>query len=158
LLAVRGAGIVAVAMPIREFVQTVPIALLLAASVAAAQSDPKLPAADALAAAAAGKVRLIDIRTPREWRETGVAPGAARIDFYRGKDAFVMAVLGLVGGDRDAPIALICRTGNRTSRAQKLLRANGFTRVYDVSEGMAGSAAGAGWLARGLPVEPCAKC
>lgn len=28
----------------------------------------------------------------------------------------------------------------------------GYTRVYDVPEGMSGSRAGPGWLARGLPV------
>ncbi len=142
----------------RACVVTISVALLVAMPGASARADPKLAAPDALAAAAAGKLRLIDIRTPREWRETGVARGAARIDFYRGPEAFVAEVLRVTGGDRTAPIALICRTGSRTSRAQRLLQANGFTRVYDVSEGMAGSRAGAGWLARGLAVEPCAKC
>jgi len=32
------------------------------------------------AAAGEGKLRLIDIRTPQEWRQTGVAPGAGRVE------------------------------------------------------------------------------
>jgi rhodanese-related sulfurtransferase len=67
-------------------------------------------------------------------------------------------VLQKVGGDKNAPIGLICRTGNRTTQVQKYLEAQGFTRVYNVKEGMAGSAAGPGWLRRGLQVEPCTRC
>lgn len=131
-------------------------ALLLAMPLA--HAEPDMTAPDALAAARSGKVKLIDIRTPAEWRQTGVAPGVGRVDFYRGPDVLVSGILEMVGGDRNAPVALICRTGNRTTHAQKYLQSIGFTNVYNVREGMAGSAAGPGWLARGLPVEPCAQC
>lgn len=131
-------------------------AVFLAAPVA--RAEPDLTAPQALEAARAGQVRLIDIRTPAQWRQTGVAPGAGRVDFYRGPDVLVPAILEMVGGDRNAPIALICRTGNRTTHAQKYLQGVGFTRVYNVREGMAGSAAGPGWIRRGLPVEACAQC
>jgi rhodanese-related sulfurtransferase len=136
------------------------IAPLLALSLASGtgRAEPDLSAPDALAAAGEGKLRLIDIRTPQEWRQTGVAPGAGRVDFYRGPEVLLSSVLQMVGGDKNAPIALICRTGNRTVTAQKFLQAQGFTRVYNVSEGMAGSAAGPGWLKRSLPVESCAQC
>jgi hypothetical protein len=36
--------------------------------------------------------------------------------------------------------------------------ARGFTNVYNVSEGMAGSKAGPGWIRRGLPIESCKNC
>jgi rhodanese-related sulfurtransferase len=48
---------------------------------------------------------------------------------------------------------LICRTGNRTTQVQRYLEAQGFTQVFNVREGMAGSAAGPGWLRRGLPLQ-----
>ena len=64
-------------------------------------------------------------------------------------------LLGEVKGDRSAPIALICRTGNRTTQVQRYLQSQGFTQVYNVREGMAGSGAGPGWLKRGLPVDTC---
>ena len=49
-------------------------------------------------------------------------------------------------------------TGNRSAHVQKALRQMGSTHIYNVPEGMAGSAAGPGWLRRGLPVEPCPTC
>jgi rhodanese-related sulfurtransferase len=120
----------------------------------------EIAAPDAYAAVRAGKLTLIDIRTPPEWQQTGVAPGAVRINMLhpQGAPGFLNDVLQKVGGDKTAPIALICRTGNRTSQVQKFLQAQGFTNVLNVSEGMAGSRAGPGWLARQLPVESCARC
>lgn len=41
---------------------------------------------------------------------------------------------------------------------QKTLRDAGFTQVYNIREDMIGSDAGPGWIARGLPVEPCPTC
>lgn len=135
----------------------VALVLCLLAGSAAAQ---EMSAPDAFEAARADKITLIDIRTPPEWRQTGVAPHAARINMIhpQGATGFLNEVLAKVGGDRTAPIALICRTGNRTTQVQKFLLAQGFTQVYNVREGMAGSGAGPGWLARKLPVESCMNC
>ena len=129
-------------------------ALFLAACLS--EGGQTLTAPQANEQSRAGTLTLIDIRTPAEWRQTGAAVGAARIDMHnpKGPDAFAEAVLAQVGGDRKAPIALICRTGNRSTQMQKVLEDRGFTRVYNVTEGMAGSAAGPGWIKRGLPVEP----
>jgi len=52
---------------------------------------------------------------------------------------FVEDILRAVDGDKDAPIAIICRTGNRTTDTQKALQEIGFTQVYNAKEGMAGS-------------------
>jgi rhodanese-related sulfurtransferase len=129
----------------------------LAALPAAAQ---EMTAPQAHEAARAGKLTLIDIRTPPEWKQTGVAEGAALINMIQpgGAQGFLDAVLAKVGGDRTAPIALICRTGNRTSQVLRFLKAQGFTQVHHIPEGMAGSRAGPGWLARRLPTESCTAC
>jgi rhodanese-related sulfurtransferase len=129
-------------------------ALYLTAGAAAAGAT--LTAPEALDKAEAGEITLIDIRTPPEWRQTGVASGALTIDMT--KKTFVQELLDAVQGDRSAPIVLICRTGNRTSYTQQALEKLGFTNVSHVPEGMAGSAAGPGWVRRGLPVEPCTSC
>jgi rhodanese-related sulfurtransferase len=135
-------------------------ALALSAVFAAGAQGPALDlsAAEAYRLSQAGEITLIDIRTPPEWRQTGVAQGTQLLDMRhpRGPDGFVDEVLRRVGGDRNAPIALICRTGNRTTHMQRLLQERGFTRIYNVKEGMIGSAAGPGWIRQGLPVEPCA--
>ena len=117
---------------------------------------PELAAPEAYRRVQAGELTLVDIRRPEEWRQTGVAKGAIAIDMRN--PAFAETLLQQVGGKRDAPIAIICRTGNRTTQMQQALRAAGFTQVYNVREGMAGSAAGPGWIRQGLPVEPCGRC
>ncbi len=135
-------------------------ALTMHAAAAGNADGLDISAPEAQARAAAGQLVLIDIRRPDEWRATGVAENAARIDMLHpgGAAGFMNAVLQRVAGDRNAPIALICRTGNRSTQVQRFLLSQGFTRVYNVREGMVGSAAGPGWLRRGLPIEPCARC
>ena len=121
-----------------------------------AEGGPTLSAPEAFTKAQAGEITLIDIRTPREWRQTGIAEGAITIDMT--KKTFVTEILDAVDGDKDAPIAIICRTGNRTTYSQKALQEMGFSRVYNVKEGMSGSGAGPGWVRRGLPVNSCQTC
>lgn len=139
---------------LRNLLAATGIALLLAAP---AHANPELTAPEAAAAVAAGKVTLIDIRTPPEWKETGVAKGAKLINMLhpQGAPGFTNALLEQVKGDRNAPIALVCRTGNRSTQVQRYLQSQGFTQVFNVREGMAGSGAGPGWIKRGLPVETC---
>ncbi|MGE5154612.1 MAG: rhodanese-like domain-containing protein, partial [Bdellovibrio bacteriovorus] len=111
-------------------------ALLLTACLS--EAGPTLSAPEAFEQTKSGQVTLIDIRTPPEWRRTGVAEGAHRIDMRhpKGPEGFFGEVLKEVDGDKSAPIALICRTGNRTTQVQKELLARGFTNVYNVKEGM----------------------
>ena len=47
------------------------------------------------------------------------------------------------------------RTLTASTQVQRYLQSQGFTNVYNVKEGMAGSGAGPGWIKRGLPVETC---
>ncbi len=103
-----------------------------------------------------GKLILVDIRTPPEWMQTGIAKGARLLNMQhpQGAEGFVAELLQIMGGDKNAPVALICRTGARTRQVQQYLQQmEKFTQVLDVNEGMAGSPSGPGWLRRGLPVE-----
>lgn len=109
-----------------------------------------LSAPEAYAMQKAGELLVVDIRSPREWRETGVARNAVTITVHQ--RSFAKALLDAVDGDRSRPIAIICATGARTAVARKYLEKMGFTAVADISEGMLGSADGPGWIRRGLPV------
>jgi rhodanese-related sulfurtransferase len=126
-----------------------------ASSQSAPQATSSLSAPEAMDKLQAKEVTLVDIRTPREWRQTGVASGALRLDMT--SKSFLQDLLAAVDGDRNAPIVLICRTGNRTGYVMGELQKRGFTNVSHIAEGMAGSAAGPGWLKRGLPVESCGR-
>jgi len=66
-----------------------------------------------------------------------------------------------MGLGKDAPIILICRSGDRSSKAQDRLQMAGFTRVYSITEGVEGDTAKDGpkagqrtvngWKNAGLP-------
>lgn len=128
-------------------------AVVLSISTAMAQS-PSMAPAEAHAKAVAGEVVLVDIRTPGEWRETGLPASAHAITMNQDGRALVAALDKAMGGDRSKPLALICRTGNRSSHLQSQLQRAGFMNVIDVSQGMAGSRSGPGWLKSGLPTRP----
>lgn len=125
-----------------------------------AQADAEISASEAYELVTDGKVTLIDIRRPEEWRQTGVAQGALRINMLhpKGLQGFAQEVYNAVGGDLNAPIVLICRTGSRTSRLQPILAQVGFTNVKHIPEGTLGNRKTPGWIAQGLPVEPCKDC
>lgn len=125
-----------------------------------AQADAEISASDAYELVTDGKVTLIDIRRPEEWRQTGVAQGALRINMLhpKGLQGFAQEVYEAVGGDLNAPIVLICRTGSRTSRLQPILAQVGFTNVKHIPEGTLGNRKTPGWIAQGLPIDPCKDC
>lgn len=109
-----------------------------------------ISAQEAFQRAAADKILLVDIRRPDEWQRTGIGQGAVPLDM-RTRD-FETRLDALVGSDRSRPVALICARGGRTARLARRLASAGFNNIIDVSEGMLGSSAGPGWVARGLPV------
>lgn len=65
--------------------------LFAASSLAACLADagPTLTAPEASEQAHTGTITLIDIRTPEEWRQTGVAVGTMRIDMHSPQGADV---------------------------------------------------------------------
>jgi len=135
--------------PTRRLFLAAPFAL---AAFPAFASDVGILAPDeAHEKAKSGEIVLIDIRRPDEWARTGIAQGAVPIDMR--VDDLGARIDAALGGDRSRPVALICHSGVRSRRLSAAMAGAGFTRVYDVGEGMAGSARGPGWVRRGLPVE-----
>lgn len=89
-------------------------------------------------------IRLIDVRTPVEYREVH-SPYARNVPLDS-IDELVRAK-GTDGGLGSEPIYLICRSGNRSSKACEKLISSGLTNVISVEGGMQA------WDAAGLPVE-----
>lgn len=76
---------------------------------------------------------LVDIRRPEEWKETGVIEGALLIT-YKSPESFLKIVAPKhASGQR---LALICRSGNRTSRASRQIADLVDFPVVDVQGGM----------------------
>jgi rhodanese-related sulfurtransferase len=90
-----------------------------------AHDRARLTVAEALAQAQSGAIRLIDIRTPREWEQTGLPQGAVPLDMRR--PDFLAALDQLTGGNRAAPVALICARGVRSARLSRALQEAGDT-------------------------------
>lgn len=83
--------------------------------------------------AADAETLLVDIRRPEEWRASGVVEGALLVT-YTGAQAFLDAVTPeLKQGQR---MALICRSGNRTSRAARQIAELYDAPIVDVKGGM----------------------
>ena len=137
------------------------IAAPAVAQVAAQETAGELIAADqAMRLAMSGEIVVVDVRSPQEWQQTGVPAGARLVTIHQpdGLIGFIDAMGDALGEDRDRPIALICARGNRSSVASSALAEAGYSQVYNIREGMFGSPDGPGWLARGLPTDPCSTC
>jgi rhodanese-related sulfurtransferase len=77
-------------------------------------------------------VLLVDIRRPEEWQQTGVIDGALLIT-YADRDSFLSALRPHLQDGQS--LALICRTGNRTSRATRQIAEAVDAPVIDVAGG-----------------------
>ena len=76
---------------------------------------------------------LVDIRRPEEWRQTGVIEGALLVT-YTDAESFLRAVEPHLGAGQS--LSLICRSGNRTSRATRAIAALTDREVIDIGGGM----------------------
>ena len=113
---------------------------------------PEISAAEARRAMIEDGVILIDVRTPGEWAQTGLAAGAARVTLE--DPAFVEKVIDITGGNTQARVAFICRSGNRSKTARDRLRRAGYPHVTSVAGGML---ARAGWNSEGFPTVSLAE-
>ena len=127
---------------------------LMAQQASSPQTAPfySITATEAHDMAATGEIILVDIRTPEEWAETGIGEGAIALDMRT--DQFVPDLVKLRRANPDTPIAMICRTGNRSQFVVSALAGQGFPGLVDVAEGMVGGRRGKGWIPTGLPVYP----
>ena len=126
---------------------------LTALAATAAQAEPSRLSADAAHTAhQAGELLIVDVRTPQEWRQSGIPEGAVALNMQQ-KD-FVQRLASVMESNPGKRLAFICATGARSGFVATRLNEMGLEGVAEISEGMHGSKAGPGWLARGLPIQP----
>jgi rhodanese-related sulfurtransferase len=75
-------------------------------------------------------VVLIDVRTPEEFAQ-GAIKGAVNINYFDQK-VFIKQISTL---DKNKPVYLYCRSGNRSMKAARQLESLGFDKVYDLAGG-----------------------
>jgi rhodanese-related sulfurtransferase len=96
---------------------------------------------DVVASRAAGPMRLIDVRTPAEFRSIH-AEGATLVPL----DRFDPGAVGSADGGGDFPTYLICASGARARKAAEKCVAAGLKNIAVVEGGTSA------WEAAGLPV------
>lgn len=131
-------------------------AVICLTAIGAARADA-LSNADAaqVRALVADGVKVVDIRRPDEWRESGVIEGSVLLTAIDAEGRLVAdfpaALAGVV--DPDEPVVVICRSGNRSAVISRLLSESaGYTHVVNADGGMQA------WLGAGNPVTPCPRC
>jgi len=75
------------------------------------------------------EVQLVDVRTAEEYHE-GYIENAQLIDFYL--DNFQDKIQEL---DKNKPVYLYCKSGNRSGKASKILSDLGFKEIVDLKGG-----------------------
>lgn len=137
----------------RFFAKTIPFFTLLITLASGVRAEVmQITPDEAHLKALAGEIVLVDIRRPEEWVETGIPDVALTADMTSAD--FIETLLAIRAQNPATPLALICRTGNRSGYVAGELYKAGMTNVIDVVEGMAGSRVGPGWKTRGLPIRP----
>ena len=86
------------------------------------------------------RLHVLDVREPAEWNEGHIA--GAHLESHR----LLPQRIHTLPFDRDAPIAVICHSGARSSIASSVLQHHGFRRVTNVTGGMTA------WREAGLPM------
>jgi rhodanese-related sulfurtransferase len=99
---------------------------------------PELEPAAVAAAMAGGELSVIDVREPVEW-DAGHIDGAVLIPLGEFADR--------VGELPAGPLAIVCRSGSRSSMAADWLHSSGVPAA-NMTGGMKA------WAAAGLPIDP----
>jgi len=123
------------------------VSTLVAEPTMAQTSSARMLTSEALPLVQSGEMVLIDIRTPEEWAQTGVAEPAHTNSMH--VPGFLERLDEILDSSKDSQIGLICATGGRSAYLQSELNKRGYKNVIDVTDGMIGSGAGPGWLGNG---------
>lgn len=94
-------------------------------------------------------VPVYDVRRPEEWKQTGIVEGSRTLTWVDKSGQPTPEFLPRLAAevDKNAPLVLICRTGNRTDAlARELMEKHGYTQVYNVKDGITR------WIGEGNPV------
>jgi len=68
---------------------------------------------------------LIDVRTQGEF-DAGHLDGAINISWEE-----TSALMDAIGDDKDRPVVVYCRSGNRSGKSKKALDAKGFNHIFN---------------------------
>ena len=92
-----------------------------------------------LAAKLESGIKLIDIRRPEEWQQTGVVDGSIKSTAFDSEGRFLKSFMEMLEKtvQPDEEFVVICRTGNRTANLSNwLVTKGGYRNVLNVQDGI----------------------
>jgi rhodanese-related sulfurtransferase len=96
-------------------------------------------------------VPVIDIRTPQEWKDTGIIEGSHKITFFNEKGQPLLSdwffEVGHLVKDKKEPFIIYCAHANRSKVLGEGLVSMGFENVYELKDGIEN-----GWIKAGKKV------
>ena len=95
--------------------------------------------------------KVIDIRTPEEWRQTGLISDSEPLMYFDARGGYDadgwVKKLGEISPGKEGKIVLVCRSGNRSGTVGKMLAGErGYSKIYHLEKGIRE------WAAQGEPV------
>lgn len=118
------------------------VMLILTANSAAGGLSANISTQDAYALYQRGEAFFLDVREQDEWDEYH-APNTTLIPLGQ-----LAARVGEIPVAKDAPIVVVCRSGNRSDEGRDILKRAGFTNVASMDGGLKT------WRSLGYPIEP----
>ncbi|WP_235867207.1 rhodanese-like domain-containing protein [Roseibium marinum] len=117
---------------------------------------------DELKAKLVAGTKVIDIRRPEEWKQTGVIPGSHLLTFFDAdgnvNPQFGAELQKLISGPADE-VVFICRTGRRSQVLSEYLSGQaGFTKVANVEKGITSWIQDGGEVTEAETPENCWLC
>ena len=77
---------------------------------------------------------IIDVRTPGEFAQ-GYVPEAKLVNV---SSSDLMSNIDALALNKEEPVYVYCRSGNRSKKATSMLKSSAFTQVYELNSGMIG--------------------
>ncbi len=98
-------------------------------------------------------IPVIDIRTPGEWRQTGIIDGSHTIMFFDSSGRYdlnsFLSRLSKLGIKKETPFVLVCRSASRTKMVGDFLSDKlGYKKVYELKGGILN------WKRHNKPLKP----
>ena len=98
---------------------------------------------------------IIDVRTAKEWKMTGVIPGSILISMHDDNNierkSFLEEINLKISSYKSKKIAFICASGSRSKVVMDFFLNEGYKNIYHIPDGIMGRQSD-GWLFSGYPI------
>ena len=104
----------------------------------------------------ANELKIIDIRTLKEWKMTGIIPHSYLINMHNEDFSeninFLEKVEKFINQNKKHDIAFICASGARSEIVASYFKEKNYTNIFHIPQGILGKSKD-GWLYLGYPIE-----